>query len=62
MYVNNNHKGIGIIYSVGSIIYGINGYYHSVIIRLELWCTARIIIVLVNISYYAISITIHPLK
>ena len=42
-----------------SIIYSINGYINSIIIRIELWVTARVIIVLTNISYYSISITLH---
>ena len=59
MYVNNNHKLIGIIYIMTSIIIGMISYTGSNIIRLELSNINNIIISLVNINYYNINITIH---
>ena len=61
MYPNNNHKLIGIIYIITSIIIGIISYITSNIIRLELININNTIISLVNISYYNINITIHGL-
>ena len=55
MYPNNNHKLIGVIYIITSIIIGLITYLTSNIIRLELTNINNVIISLVNISYYNIN-------
>jgi len=47
------------LYIISSCMYGIVGYMHSMLMRLELWYSNRCLIWLVNVSYYNISVSIH---
>ena len=64
MYMINNwilttdHKRIGIMYGMGTTIFGFIGFYFSTIIRLELFSAGDQILG-GNIQYYMVLITIH---
>ena len=54
---NCNHKGIGLLYLLASLTYGISGTLLSVLIRIELFSSGNRIISPENQNFYNVSIT-----